>query len=96
MQEEIKTKNSRLFDEAWQRLINKLEIDWKDPKKFWGQIHRLLGGGKGNGPPTYLWGTNREKIYDEDKKLERYKEVWEKIFEKLQRKTEIMTWHTKK
>ena len=38
-------------------------------------------GGKGNGPSTYLWGTNREKIYDDDKKLERYKEVWEKIFE---------------
>ena len=80
IQEEIKIENLRLFDEAWERMINRLEIDRKDPKKFWGQIHRLMGG-KGNGPSTYLWGANREKLYDDDKKLERYKEVWEKIFE---------------
>ena len=80
LEEEIKTENLRLFDEAWERLISKTEIDRKDPKKFWGQIHRLLGG-KGSGPAAYLWGTNREKIYDDNKKLERYKEDWEKIFE---------------
>ena len=34
--EEIKTENTRLFDEAWEKLINKLEIDRIDPKKFWG------------------------------------------------------------
>ena len=81
LQEEIKTENLRLFDEAWERLINQIEIDRKDQKKFWGQIHRLLGG-KGSGPSTYLWGTNREKLYDEIKKLEIFKEVWEKIFER--------------
>ena len=56
------------------------ETDRKDPKIFWEQMRKLLGG-KGSGLLTHIWGRNREKLYDENEKLERFKEVWQNVFE---------------
>ena len=55
LQEEIKLENIRLYDECWEKLIEKLDIDSRDPKKFWDQVRRLMGG-KGSGPASYVWG----------------------------------------
>ena len=79
LQQEIKIENLRLHDEMWDRLINSTDINRRDPKKFWEKIRRLMGG-KNNGIPSYIWDEDGNKITEEDKKLERFKEVWEKIF----------------
>ena len=79
LQEEIKLENIRLYDECWERLIKKLDIDSRDPKKFWDQVRRLMGG-EGNGPLSYVWGDNRGKLYDDESKLIRFRVVWQDIF----------------
>ena len=79
LQEGIKVENIRLYDECWERLIKKLEIDSKDPKKFWDQVKRLMGG-KGNGPASYVWDENRGKLFDDESKLNRFRVVWKDIF----------------
>ena len=37
-------------------------------------------GGKNSGIPSYIWDEDGSKITEDDKKLERFKGVWEKIF----------------
>ena len=81
IQEAIKTENLRLFDENWNNIIKKTELHKKDPQKFWESMRRLMGE-KANGPPAYAWNNNKEKIYDEQEKLEIFKTTWEnKIFQ---------------
>ena len=79
LQEWTKEENSRLFNEKWEQIIRSLDIGKKNPKKFWDNIRRLLGG-KDNGPITYLWDNNRQKMYKEDK-LERMMETWSMMFQ---------------
>ena len=79
LQEQIKLENIRLYDECWEELIEKLDIDSRDDKKFWDQVRRLMGG-KGSGPASYVWGDNREKLFDDESKLNRFRVVWQDIF----------------
>ena len=79
LQAEIKTENIRLYNEMWDGLINKIEIDRRDPKKFWDRIRRLFGG-RSSGVPLYIWDELGNKITEGDGKLGRFKEVWERVF----------------
>ena len=54
LQGEIKTENKRLFDGKWEELIRKMEINRKDPKKFWESMRKLMGG-RGNITPAYVY-----------------------------------------
>ena len=74
LQEQMKNESSRLYYEKWDQIIRNLDVDKKDPKKFFDTIRRLLGG-KDNGPITYLWGNNRQKIYKDEDKLEQMRET---------------------
>ena len=78
LQEWIKEEKSRLYYEKWEQIIS-LDIDNKDPKKFWDNVRRLLGG-KDNGPIMYLWNNNGQKIYKEDI-LERIMKTWSMMFQ---------------
>ena len=49
-------------------LLRKLISAKNDPKYFWGKIGRLMGG-KDNGPPAYIWGNNRVKLYQDKGKI---------------------------
>ena len=86
LQKGIKLKNIRLYDECWERLIKKLEIDSSDPKKFWDQVRRLMGG-KGNAPASYVWDDNRGKLFDDESKLNRFRVVWNDIFKITEEET---------
>ena len=79
LQEEIKSENNRLHNKMWEKLINKLEVNRKDPKKFWLDIWRLMGG-KNNTMPPYIWGANQERITEEYKKMELFVDTWQSIF----------------
>ena len=37
-------------------------------------------GGKGNGPASYVWDDNRQKLFDDKSKLNRFRVVWQDIF----------------
>ena len=63
----------------WEQIIRSLDIDKKDPKMFWDNIRRLLGGND-NSPITCLWDNNRQKIYKEEDKLEWMMETWSMMF----------------
>ena len=69
LQAEIKIENIRLYTEMWDGLINKIEIDRRDPKKFWERIRRLFG------VPPYIWDEAGNRITEGDIKLGRFKEV---------------------
>ena len=79
LQQEIKTENLRLSKIMWDRLVNSIDISRRDPKKFWDKFRQLVGGKK-SGIPSYILDEDGSKITEEDKKLERFKGVWEKIF----------------
>ena len=76
VQEEIKTENIRIFEENWEDLIKKIDLHKNDPKIFWENIRRLMGG-KDNGPPSYILDKNNVKIYKTEDKLKIFKETWE-------------------
>ena len=45
----------------WNNLIGKLNLNHNDPKKFWGDMKRLMDGNK-EGPLTFIWGADRIKL----------------------------------
>ena len=79
LQEEIKNENKRLFDENWDELIRKMEIDKKDPRKFWETMRKLMGG-RGNTVPAYVYDQNGRKITQDEEKLRRFKDIWVDVF----------------
>ena len=79
LQAEIKNENIKLFDEMWNNMIGKLNLNHNDPKKFWGDMKRLMGGNK-EGPPTFIWGADRKKLTSTGDRLERFKVVWGDMF----------------
>ena len=76
IQDEIKAENIRIFNENWEDLIKKIDLHKNDPKIFWENIRRLMGG-KDNGQPSYIWDKNNIKICKTEDKLKIFKEVWE-------------------
>ena len=79
LQDELKKENVRLFEEKWNKLINKMELNRKDPKQFWEEMRRLMGG-RYNSMPAYIFGDQRRKLTQNEEKLNQFKEVWEDIF----------------
>ena len=79
LQDELNKEMVRLFEEKWNKLINKMELNRKDPKQFWEEMRRLMGG-RNNSMPAYIFGEQRRKITQNEEKLNRFKDVWENIF----------------
>ena len=79
LQEEIKIYNKGLFDGKWDKLIGKMEIDKKDPTKFWETMRKLMGG-RGNTTPAYVYDQNGRKNTPDEEKLRRFKDTWVDVF----------------
>ena len=67
----------RLFDANWKSLIDGIEVDRKDPAKFWFKVKRLLGGG--GEQAAYIMNGN-VKLYSDESKEEVFREKWSVIF----------------
>ena len=80
IQQAIIEENIRIYNEKWAQIIDNLEIKYNEPKIFWNKIERLMGGTR-EGLCQYIWGSNNEKLYKKEEQINRFKEVWEHIFE---------------
>ena len=67
----------QLFDDNWERMIGQIEVDRREPWKFWTQVKRLLGGGQEQAP--YVKRNNIKVYSDEDKELA-FRDKWSSIF----------------
>ena len=80
IQREIASESLRLQNEKWKEIIQKLDIDYKEPKIFSDKMRRLMGGSKG-GDRGCIWSADRQKLYNKRHKVNRFKETWQPIFE---------------
>ena len=66
------------YNKNWNKVIEETEGLQSDPKAFWRNIRRIMGGNEELVP--FLKGNNGEKIYDEAGKVEIFKNIWTDIF----------------
>ena len=68
IQRRIMEENLRLNKEAWETKVESLNDIYKDSKKFWGNIRRLIGSDKDKTEYLIEPNNNNNRIYeDEDK-----------------------------
>ena len=78
IQEQIKQENLRLYNETWLRKINKIQNIYNDPKTFWANIRKMMGGTNNNTP--YIINNNNEKLYTDREKEGEFQNIWRNIF----------------
>ena len=61
LQEEIRNENLRLYNEKRSEAIRKLQSIYKDPKLFWSDIRRMMGGSKNTN--AYIVNSGGERLY---------------------------------
>ena len=77
----IMEENLRLNKEAWETKVESLNDIYKDSKKFWGNIRRLIGSDKDKTEYLIDPNNNNNRIYEDEDKEILYRQIWEKIFE---------------
>ena len=78
IQEQLKEENLRLYREAWNNKIRKLNDIYNDPTRFWKETQKLMGSGTVKTP--YIKDNRGNKIYDSNEKERKFREIWENIF----------------
>ena len=68
IQHQLKTKSLKLHTEMWSAKISKLQETYKDPKEFWAEVRRMMGGGHAEAP--YIINNAGEKLTNIEKELE--------------------------
>ena len=77
-QNELIEESRKNYNENWRKLIENVEIKYKEPKKFWSDIRRLQGGKQEIVP--YLKDNRGNKLYKDEEKEEQFRTVWKDIF----------------
>ena len=86
---ELRDECSRAYQENWVNLIKNANDMYNDPKTFWRNIGRIMGGKVDSAP--YLKNNNGDKIYDDKNKAELFENIWSNIFRISQRRISIST-----
>ena len=60
IQEKLTKESKKVYNKYWNSLIEKKEIDRKDPTKFWKGMGRLLGSNQDETP--YILGNNNTRL----------------------------------
>ena len=74
----IKNQSKRLQDEKWSNKLGKLQESYMDPKTFWADVRKIMGGNKEEVP--YLISNNGNKLFNEVEKENEFQEIWSNIF----------------
>ena len=77
-QQELREEVSKEYYKNWEQLIQKTQNLYKEPKLFWNNIKRLMGGKTSDIP--YLVNTLGDKIYNNKERAELFRNYWENIF----------------
>ncbi|XP_068225475.1 uncharacterized protein [Palaemon carinicauda] len=77
IQERIKIESVELINSNWDTLLNKCEISYKDPGKFWRMVGNLLGSP--SDPAAYI-NNNNEKVYTPRDQEIVFRDFWSNIF----------------
>ena len=78
LQRRLTAECIQLFEENWERLVAAIEIDRKNPDKFWAKVKRLLGSS--NEKAAYILNENNEKVYSDEGREEIFRSKWSVIF----------------
>lgn len=77
LQTELINECTKIYTEAWSKLLKKIDASYNDSSKFWQQIKRLLGGGRIESP--YIT-QNNVRLYKDEEKEEAFRNSWQTIF----------------
>lgn len=80
IQDELKQEYQKLSNDKWNKLIEDLEIDSKDPKVFWRTIHKMMGTERCN-TTNYIKDQNGRKLYSDADKEREFRKRWSKVFD---------------
>ena len=78
IQNELIEESRKNYNENWKKLIQNVEIKYKEPKTFWANIRRLQGGKQEIVP--YIKDERGNKLYKDEEKEQQFRLVWSKIF----------------
>ena len=78
LQNELRDEVSQAYYQNWEELIQKTQSLYKEPKLFWNNIKRIMGGKSTDIP--YLINERGEKIYNKKERAELFRKYWEQIF----------------
>ena len=78
LRRKLRDKYIKLQDQTWNKLMDKTEIDTRDPKKFWSSIKRFSGNTKQKTP--YLRDQSGNKLHTHIERELLFKKHWENIF----------------
>ena len=65
----IKNESKRLQDKTWSDKLGKLQEAYMDPKTFWADVRKIMGGNKEQVP--YLISNSGNKLFSEVEKEKR-------------------------
>ena len=78
IQHQLKTESLKLHTEMWSVKISKLQETYRDPKEFWTEVRRLMGGGQAEAP--YIINNAGEKFHTNVEKELEFQYIWKNIF----------------
>ena len=78
IQHQLKTESMKLYNEMWSAKISKLQETYRDPKEFWAEVRRMMGGGQAEAP--YIINNAGEKLHTNGEKELEFQYIWKNIF----------------
>ena len=78
LQAELNEESKMLYTKHWNDMIKEIEIEYNNPKKFWGSVRKLTGGNNESSP--YLIDEGNKKLFDNKEKEIEFRRFWENIF----------------
>ena len=79
IQNQLTEEYTKAYFDNWNKLLENIEINKNDPKKFWKRIRQLLGGRENMS--LYLKDNRGNKIYKNEEKEKLFRQHWEQIFQ---------------
>ena len=74
----LKEESLRLYQETWSNKITKMQENYRDPKVFWSDVRKLMGGTNMNVP--YLISSQGKKLYSDKEKEQEFQQIWKNVF----------------
>ena len=78
IQHQLKTESMKLHNEMWSAKISKLQEAYRDPKEFWAEVRRMMGGGQAEAP--YIINNAGKKLHTNVEKELEFQYIWKNIF----------------
>ena len=80
IQQDLKNENLRLYREAWDNKIDKLNRIHKDSAKFWRGVSQLMGNTRNSEEYVVDSSRNNERVFAANEKEKIYRRIWKVIF----------------